>query len=170
MSIPKTCSLGWSGARLSVGLSQDLPHTPPLCIPALKLSMSQSSGLGNSLILCSFVPSSWCCSSAGGFGECHGGLRERMRPSQPRVRDSQSTLLLWRGCRQTDRQTGLAHLTSLPCSRLGLGREARSFKEMQEMFLCFLCTAALLSSSLIVTVKCEKNGMVFPSLQTHERG
>lgn len=116
------------------------------------------------------LPSSWCCSSAGGFGECHGGLRERMRPSQPRVRDSQSILLLWRGCRQTDRQTGLAHLTSLPCSRLGPGREARSFKEMQEMFLCFLCTAALLSSSLIVTVKCEKNGMVFPSLQTHERG
>lgn len=40
---------------------------------------------------------------------------------------------------------------------------------MQEMFLCFLCTAALLSSSLIVTVKCEKNEMVFPLLQTREK-
>jgi len=124
MSIPKTCSSGWSGARLSVGLSQDLPHTPPLCIPALKLSMSQSSGLGNSLILCSFVPSSWCCSSAGGFGECHGGLRERMRPSQPWVRDSQSILLLWRGCRQTDRQTdrsGPSHLIALLTLGAGQG-------------------------------------------------
>lgn len=77
MSIPKTCSPGWSGARLSVGLSQDLPHTPPLCIPALKLSMSQSSGLGNSLILCSFVPSSFPAPGAAavleGLGSAMGG-------------------------------------------------------------------------------------------------
>lgn len=128
-----------------MGLRQDLLHAPPLCIPALNLPMSQSSGLGNSdaMQFCSqFLMLEQCWRVWGVIWGDEGedvtltavgqGLSEHFAAAlSPRCTGE-----------VVDRQTGLAHFTSLPCSCMGLGRQSRSFKEMQEMF-CFLCTAAL---------------------------